>query len=81
MMNLVVESPVLREIVAEQNAVLLHAAIGLVLEARFGVVPEDIENALVLVNSIDRLIRLNCRAATCDDLTAFRTTLAAGDAE
>jgi hypothetical protein len=68
-----IESPVLRRLVAE----VLHKAILGALESRFGPVPPEVATAVTHIADEDRLQELNRVAAVCPDLDAFRQALAA----
>jgi hypothetical protein len=74
--KLMIESPLIQEIVAEAVAEAMHKSILGLLQRRFGATPSDIEVALRAVLDEDRLAELNATAGTCLDLDAFRKALA-----
>ncbi len=73
----VIDSPLIREIMDEQAAQLLHETIPDVLAGRFGAVPPDVVTAIRSVQDVSRLKRVNHLAARAPDLAAFRRDLAA----
>jgi hypothetical protein len=73
--RVMIESPLIQEMMAKKEAETMHKAIVAVLEERFGPVPEDITAALTLVVDEDRLRGLVRQAARCADLNAFRASL------
>ncbi len=68
-----IESPVLREFVAEQ----IHRVISRILSARFGQIPHELVEDLEKIEDPRRLEDLSELAATCPSLQAFRSELAA----
>jgi hypothetical protein len=73
--EVMIESPLIQEIVKDAIAETFHAAIYDVLRERFAVVPPDLEEDLRAVTDKRRLTDLNRVAATCSDLEAFRKAL------
>jgi hypothetical protein len=72
--DLMIESPLIQEIVAEAVAEAMHKSILGLLQKRFGEPPSDIENAVRAVLNENRLAELTVAAGTCADLDAFRRT-------
>lgn len=66
-----IESPVLRDLVAEYR----QTDILLILRQRFGEVPADLEAALKQVREPARLDRLIGAAVSCEDPDAFRAQM------
>jgi hypothetical protein len=73
--QVMIESPLIQEMMAKKAAQTMHNAIVAVLEERFGTVPEDVVAALSLVLDEDYLRRLLKEATRCGDLAAFRAAL------
>ena len=78
---MIMDSPIMQELVAVKNAERMHRAITRCLQRRFGTVPDDLRAQITTVSDDDRLDELNFAAGTCADLDAFRRRLAspAGD--
>jgi hypothetical protein len=73
--KLMIESPMVQELLAETAQQTMHRAILKFLETRFGPVPADVSAAVRLTvdeAALDTLLRL---AAYCPDLDAFRAHL------
>ncbi len=73
--KMLIESPLIREIVDESERTARVKSMLESLEERFGVVPPPITAGLEQVKEIDRLSRLNRRAAVCASLQAFEDSL------
>ena len=73
--QIMIESPLIQELVDEAKRNQMHEAIAQVLEARFGQVPEDLAAHLRTILDAPRLSHLNRLAALCPDLEAFRAAL------
>jgi hypothetical protein len=73
--QIMIESPLVQELVAEGRQQALHRAILDVLEARFGAVPADVSAAVRLKVDEAALHALVKLAASCPDLAAFRAQL------
>jgi predicted transposase YdaD len=73
--RVMIESPVIKELLAEKRAETQQQAVGVVLEGRFGEVPQDITKRLRRIRSEKRLTDLIRYASRCPDLEAFRTEL------
>jgi hypothetical protein len=73
--RVMIESPLIQELMAKSAAEALQKAIVALLGERFGAVPEDVAAALRLVMDEDKLRDLNTHAARCPDLSAFRALL------
>ncbi len=76
-MNLEIESPILREIIAEARAKRMHRAILGILNRRFGAVPPEVRGAVTNVTDDDRLQEVIEFAAIASDLAAFGQGLGA----
>ena len=70
-----IKSPLIQELMQEVVAERMHKDIMLVLEERFGGVPQDILTALGAIQEDERLDQLHRWAVRCPDLEAFRTRL------
>ena len=73
----VIDSPLQREILAEQLALKMHTVVLNLLKDRLGAVPSEVEAAIRTVQDeeqLDQLVRLAARAA---DYRAFRRGLKA----
>lgn len=75
-LKVMIESPLLNRILDMKGRQTPQKNILGVLKARFGGVPEDLNERLRSIESEDRLENLNEIAATCADLEAFRIRLA-----
>ena len=75
-----IESPLIQELEAEFTHKAKQESILLVLEGRFGPVPEDIRTAVQRVQDTPALRATTLLAARCPDLDAFRRGLS-GDAK
>ena len=60
-----IESPLIQEMMAKTTTQTMPKAIVVVLEERFGSVPEDVVAALAFVLGEDRLLRLIKQATRC----------------
>jgi len=76
-----IESPLIQELEAEFTSKATHKAmhksILVVLEARFGTIPEDVRTAVQRVQDESALLALTQLAARCPDLDEFREGLPA----
>jgi predicted transposase YdaD len=75
--NMVLESPVLKEIIAEQNAERIHVGVIRALARRFGPVPDEVQAQIKLVTAESRLDELIYLAGSVPDLASFRLALGA----
>lgn len=73
---MIMDSPIMQELVAVKNAERMHRAITRCLQRRFGALPDSLRAELAGVTDDDRLDDLNFVAGTCPDLDAFRQRLA-----
>src|SRR5439155_26645139 len=73
--QVMIESPLIQEIMTKSAAERSHKHIVSVLEERFGRVPEDAVANLSLVLDEDQLDGLLKQAMRCSDLDAFRTAV------
>jgi hypothetical protein len=73
--QLMIDSPLIRELVAENTQQTQHEAILLVLEARFGKIPEAVAACLKSVRRKTERIDLLKFAARCPDVQAFEARL------
>jgi hypothetical protein len=69
--QIMIESPLIQELEAEWA----HESILLVLESRFGSVPEDVGTAVQRVQDASALRAMIVLAARCPDINAFRSGL------
>jgi hypothetical protein len=76
-----IESPLIQELEAEFTSKAMHESILLVLEGRFGPVPEDVRAAVQGVQGQSALRAMTSLAARCPDLDAFRRELPSADAK
>jgi hypothetical protein len=67
-----IESPVLIELLEETERVTRQFGILMVVEARFGDLPDDMAGQVLSIESLDHLKDLVRQAATCPDLDTFR---------
>ena len=72
---MMMDSPILQELVAEKNAERMHRAITRYLQRRFGTVADDLRARIAAVTNDDRLDDLTFLAGTCLDLEDFRQRL------
>ena len=72
-----IESPLIQELLAER----MHSDILMVLESRFGSVPQKLAGALQSVADEQKLNELIKLAARCRDLKEFQKALRAKDTE
>ena len=72
---MIMESPIMQEILAIAYANRMHRAILRVLQSRFGPVPEDVRQKLEAVTDDNRLDELNFCAGTCSSIDDFRASL------
>jgi hypothetical protein len=70
-----IESPVIKELLAEKLAESKREDLILVLECRFGEIPQDVSKRLRKLRSEKRLADLFKFALRCPDLATFRTEL------
>jgi hypothetical protein len=70
-----IESPLIKEIVAEAKAETKHNDILRVLRARLGPLPHDVDPLLRGVSDLQKLDELLDFAAQCPDLETFRAKL------
>lgn len=73
---MIMESPIMQELVAVKNAERMHRAIIRCLQRRFGTIPDDVRAQIAIVANDDRLDDLTFAAGTCADLDTFRQQLA-----
>jgi hypothetical protein len=73
--RIMIESPLIDEIVSEAVAKARHESIIEVLWSRFGAVPSELGDRIRSVQDKDGLARLTRSAATCRDLEAFSQSL------
>jgi hypothetical protein len=73
--KMLIESPLIREIVDESERKVRMQSMLESLEERFGALPPSISAGLEHVKKIERLSWLNRRAAVCTSLQAFEDTL------
>ena len=73
--NVMIESPWLQEISAKSERAGRVKSIIESLEERFGTVPPSITAGLEQVKEVDRISRLNRRAAVCASLQSFEVSL------
>ena len=73
--RLLIESPLIQELMHEVLAEQMHAAILDVLEVRVGPVPQDVAAAVQTIQVEQRLKELLKFAAGCGDLGLFRARL------
>jgi hypothetical protein len=72
---MIMETPIMQEVVALAGAKQMHRAIGRVLQSRFGQIPEVLRSKLETVMEAAKLDTLIDWATTCPDLEAFRDRL------
>lgn len=72
---MIVESPLIQELVKETQRTAQIRSIEIVLEARFYTVPASLSAGLQRVNDLEALSRLTRFLATCASLEAFETAL------
>ena len=72
---MLLDSPVLQKLLAEREAETHRKSILIVLNARFGPLPEDLKTALQTIEDASKLDEFLESAATCPDLGAFRARL------
>lgn len=65
------ESPLIQELLTQR----VHKTITLVLQGRFGPVPQDVTTALQAILEESKLDEIVGFSATCPDLDAFRARL------
>jgi hypothetical protein len=75
--RVMIESPLIEELMAQSWQDAFHQAIVGSLESRFGSVPPDVAAAIRLIADKHKLAELNRVAATCHDLEAFRAAIRA----
>lgn len=75
--KVMIESPILKKLMAEASREGQQRAIVRVLRRRFGTVPDDLVGRLQAVDDQDQLDDLVDQAATCSSLEAFRKRLSA----
>jgi hypothetical protein len=75
--RVMIESPLIQEILARSKQETMNADILTLLEARFGPVPPDLAMHLRAIMDEQKLRNLLVRAALCPDLDAFRNQLPA----
>jgi hypothetical protein len=71
----IIETPLIQEILAEVRREDLHTDILAILQAKFGEVPPELAARVRAVQEVQQLRQLNFHAAVCTDLDAFRAHL------
>jgi hypothetical protein len=66
-----IESPLIKELLAQRS----HRDILVILDDRFGTIPEEVKAQLKAIQDDDRLHQLVRLAARCPDLDSFRHEL------
>jgi hypothetical protein len=70
--EIMIESPMIQELIAERTRQTLHWTILKLLENRFGPVPAEVSAAVRVVQDQTALETLFDHAASCPDLDSFR---------
>jgi predicted transposase YdaD len=73
--EIMIESPLIQEIMSRSKREGLQQGIVKILEVRFGSVPPDVALHLGAIMDEQALTELNVRAALCSDMEAFRNLL------
>ena len=73
--QVMIESPLIQELIDKNTAQTMRKAIVSVLEERFGRMPEDVVASLSSVLGENQLDRLHKQSVRCSDLDAFRAVL------
>jgi hypothetical protein len=73
--RVMIESPLIQELLDKRTVETLQKSIGKVLARRFGPVPEDVQAALHVVQEEEKLEELVFQAGHCPDLHTFRALL------
>jgi hypothetical protein len=76
--KVMIESPLIEELVQERLAEQRQGDIGTILKDRFGSVPADLAHQLKTITDQERLAALFAWALRCPDLEAFRVRMAQG---
>lgn len=73
--EVMIESPILKELMDEREARTMQRVVLRFLKARFETVPTDIKNAIEMTSNRDKLDALVDWAGLCSDIDAFRQKL------
>jgi hypothetical protein len=73
--HVIVESPLIQEILAENRRNLMQEAILRSLQTKFGAVPPEVAARVHAIQDVPRLLDLNAQVGVCPDLDAFRALL------